>query len=117
MSWLQPATEARAHNSSDRPADFAGRTVVVERDLESGQMVTETIDGMEWVCAWPSYELLARHHGVDDIDHMQMTGRELKNRLRSQQMRTVGVMWRPTLDDEQPMIFPQAAPIARVTFQ
>lgn len=114
MSLLQPGNGPRRDHGAD---DFASRTVVVERDLDTEQMVTETIDGVEWICAWPSFELLARHHGVEEIDHMQMTGRELKRRVRSSGMSGVGVMWRPTLDDEEPVVWPQAAPVARVRVQ
>ena len=99
---------------------FARYTVLVERDSETGEMVTEVINGHHWINAYATYELLESVCGgfpEEAVDHIQLSGRDLKGRLRAKEWPHVGVMWRPNRDVEHPVIWPQAAPVSRITLE
>ncbi len=99
---------------------FARYTVYVERDLDTGEMVTEIINGHEWVSAWVTYELLESVRGgfpEETVDHIQLTGRQLKESLRAKGWTHVGVMWRPNRDVEHAVVWPQASPVSRISVQ
>lgn len=123
MSWLQSTSNhVREPEVAREPSaeQFAGYTVYVERDLDTGEMVTETINGHQWVSAYATYELLEQARGgfaEDTVDHIQLSGRQLKERLRAKDWPHVGVMWRPNRDVEHAVVWPQAAPVARVSVQ
>lgn len=122
MSWLvgQTAEPERGQDSSD----FWSRTVYVQRDLDTAEMVTETFQGHPCVCAYPSYELLVKlakrddsddREDSDEVDHVMLTGRQLRQRLEEHPH--IGIMFRPNLDDKRAIAWPEVAPVQRVTVE
>lgn len=117
MSWLVSSDQGRGESSrGSSTSDFNARTVYVERDLDSEQMVTELFNGHPCVCAYASYELLVQMaQASEDVDHMMMSGRELKRRLKTTP--EVGIMFRPNIDDEIAISWPEVAQVQRVSVE
>ena len=122
MSWLRSVGGAgAAANGPSGGGDersllkqFMDATVLVERDLESGRLVLEEADGHRWVVAYATYRLLETLRGDgDEVDHTQMPGRALKERVP----REVGILYRPNRDDEITIQWPKSAPVARISVQ
>lgn len=116
MSWLVSSEHDRSESGSH---GFPDRHVVVERNLETGEVVTEIVNGHECVTAYPSSELLVTMSGaptVDEVDHTNwMTGRQLKRHLKAHP--NIGILYRPNMDDEIVVAWPEVSPVQRVSVE
>ncbi|MCI2423072.1 hypothetical protein MOQ72_37210 [Saccharopolyspora sp. K220] len=124
QQWLHSAQAGREPDDMFWPAsrdqqpslarEFARHTIVVERDLDTQQMVIDNRDGYAWIVAYPTYELLARKRGFgDEVDHVQLTGRQ----LREKAPKDVGIVLRPNEDEEIIIAWPPASTVARIAVQ
>lgn len=122
MSWLEsndrtrrtPGSPVATPNENPLQRDFLNRTVVVETDFDTGDLVVDESDGYRWVTAYPTFELLEQIRGWSEtLNHAQLTGRQLRNKVPAD----VGVMYRANRDDEITISWPRIAPISRVAVQ
>lgn len=108
--------------SASLSREFAQSSIVVERDLDSAELVLEQRDGYQWIIAYSSYEVLeavrGHHRGLGEyegIDHATMTGRTLREQARA---RGCGVIYRRSRDDEDIVVaWPPQATVSRVAIQ
>lgn len=115
-------TEAPAPSGAEttvgQSAAWLRKYMVIERDVETDQIVIEESASGRWIHAYPDRNLLITcvRGDPEEVDVVEWTGVQLRDWVRRNEP-TVGVVYHPTSIDEQIVLRPEAQPVQRMTVE